>query len=252
MPNSYHRVGSGPHHVIVLHGWFGDRHSFAPLEGMLNQQAFSYLFMDYRGYGDMQCSTGSFTIDEIARDALELADTLQLDRFSLIGHSMGGMVIERIASLQPQRVISMVGIAPVPCGGVALDDLAISQLYAAVDSLEGRQAIIDRSTGHRLPRKWLEWKAVYSWQHSIPQAFKAYLAAWLHTDFSEEVIGRTTPFKLITGAHDPVFNGALMQSTTMQRYPNAIHEVQANAGHYPMNETPLSLLISMETFLHEA
>ena len=252
MPNSYHRMGNGPHHVIVLHGWFGDRHSFAPLEDMLDQQAFSYLFMDYRGYGDMQDSKGVFTIDEIAHDALALADTLQLDRFSLVGHSMGGMAIERIASLQPLRVISMVGISPVPCGGVTLDDLAISQLHAAVTSTERRLAIIDRSTGHRLPRKWLEWKAAYSWQHATQQAFAAYLAAWLHTDFRHEITGTGIPFKLITGAHDPVFNSALMKATTMQHYPNASHETLANAGHYPMNETPLALLASMEAFLHGA
>lgn len=151
MLNSYHRLGNGPHHVIVLRGWFGDRHSFAPLEDMLDQQAFSYLFMDYRGYGDMQDSKGNFTIDEIAQDALALADTLQLERFSLVGHSMGGMAIERIASLQAQRVISMVGIAPVPCGGVALDDLAISQLHAAASSRDKRLAILTAAQGIAYP-----------------------------------------------------------------------------------------------------
>jgi pimeloyl-ACP methyl ester carboxylesterase len=216
---------------------------------MMDQQAFSYLFMDYRGYGDMQDSKGNFTIDEIAQDALALADMLQLDRFSLVGHSMGGMAIERIASLQAQRVISMVGIAPVPCGGVALGDLAISQLHTAVTSAERRLTIIDRSTGYRLPRKWLEWKAAYSWLHATQQAFAAYLTAWLHSDFRHEITGKAIPFKLITGANDPVFNGALMQATTMPRYPNASHEALANAGHYPMNETPLALLACMEAFL---
>ena len=41
------------------------------------------------------------TIDEIATDALALADELGFASFSLIGHSMGGMAIERIAALAP-------------------------------------------------------------------------------------------------------------------------------------------------------
>lgn len=49
-----------------------------------------------------------------------------------------------------------------------------------------------------------------------------------------------------------MFNRALMQATTMQRYPSASHEELANAGHYPMNETPLALLASMEAFLQQA
>ena len=36
MHNSYHRVGHGPHAVIVLHGWFGDAHAFAPMEVALD------------------------------------------------------------------------------------------------------------------------------------------------------------------------------------------------------------------------
>ena len=43
------------------------------------------------------------TIDEIATDALALADELGFASFSLIGHSMGGMAIERIAALAPER-----------------------------------------------------------------------------------------------------------------------------------------------------
>ena len=59
--------------------------------------------MDYRGYGGMRDAPGDYTIDEIATDALALADKLGFASFSLIGHSMGGMAIERIAALAPER-----------------------------------------------------------------------------------------------------------------------------------------------------
>lgn len=112
MINTYHRVGNGPHPILVLHGWFGDAHSFEQIEPWLNGDAFSYVFMDYRGYGGMKEIRGAYTIDEIASDALKLADALGFYDFSLIGHSMGGIVIERIATLAPNRVRALVAVAP--------------------------------------------------------------------------------------------------------------------------------------------
>ena len=121
MANTFHRVGQGPHFVLVLHGWFGDAHAFEPIEPWLSRDHFSYVFMDCRGYGGMQDAAGQYSIDEVAHDALALADALRIDTFSVMGHSMGGMAIERIAVLAPQRVRSMLAIAPVPCGGIAYD-----------------------------------------------------------------------------------------------------------------------------------
>lgn len=93
MHNTYHRVGHGPHSVIVLHGWFGDAHAFAPMEAGLDGQAFSYIFMDSRGYGGMRGAAGAYTLDEVAGDALALADALDCASFSVVGHSMGGMAL---------------------------------------------------------------------------------------------------------------------------------------------------------------
>ena len=51
MTNSYYRLGDGPTRVIALHGWFGNHRAFAPLWPYLDGVRFSYVFMDYRGYG---------------------------------------------------------------------------------------------------------------------------------------------------------------------------------------------------------
>ncbi|MDX5514309.1 MAG: alpha/beta hydrolase [Stenotrophomonas sp.] len=249
MPTTtFHRVGTGAHPVLVLHGWFGDAHAFEPIEPWLSGEAFSYLFMDCRGYGGMRGVPGDYTIDEIANDALTLADTLGIATFSLVGHSMGGMAIERIAVLAPDRVRALVAVAPVPCGGIAYDSPARQVLEAAAGSVSIRRGIIDRSTGGRLPAAWLDWKAQYSMAHASPEAFAAYFPAWADTDFSMEIIGRH-PVKVLIGEHDPVFNAALMDRTYLHRYRQATLEVLENAGHYPMNETPLALVAAIERFL---
>lgn len=250
MTNTFHRVGNGPHPVLVLHGWFGDSRSFEQIEPWLNGHVFSYIFMDYRGYGGMQGTRGTYTIDEIASDALTLADALGFHSFSLIGHSMGGMAIERIATRAPGRVRALVAVAPVPCGGISYDAATRRLLEEAAVHLDKRRTIIDRSTGGRLPASWVDWKAAYSATHSSQEAFAAYFHAWADTDFSDEIIG-CHPVKVLVGEHDPTFNAGLMANTFLRRYAHATVEILENAGHYPMNETPLILASTIESFLTE-
>lgn len=102
-----------------------------PIEQWLSREDFSYLFMDCRGYGGMRDAPGAYTIDEIAPDALDLMTALGHERFSVAGHSMGGMAIERMAVLAPERIRGMVAIAPAPCGGIAYDAATRSLLEAA-------------------------------------------------------------------------------------------------------------------------
>ncbi|HDR9582288.1 TPA: alpha/beta hydrolase [Burkholderia stabilis] len=248
MPNTFHRVGDGPHPVLVLHGWFGDARAFEPVEAWLSREHFSYVFMDYRGYGRMRDAPGDYTIDEIAADALALADALGFPTFSLVGHSMGGMAIEKIAAIAPERVRALVPIAPVPCSGLPFDAGRRALFERAAGTLADRRTIIDRSTGGRLPAAWVEWKAAYSAACSSAQAFGAYFRAWADTDFSGEITG-VHPVKVLIGEHDPAFDAALMAHTYLRRYPLATVDVLRNAGHYPMNETPLALVAAMEAFL---
>ncbi len=251
MLNTFHRVGNGPHPVLVLPGWFGDAHAFEPIEPWLSVATFSYVFMDYRGYGGMQQARGVYTMDEIAADTIALADALGFDTFSLIGHSMGGMAIEKVAALVPGRVRALVPVAAVPCGGIPFDTQKRLLFEAAAEHLHNRKVIIDRSTGGRLPSSWVDWKAEYSASHSSPVAFAAYFHAWADTDFSQQISGQH-PMKVLIGEHDPVFNAELMAATYLKRYPFASIETIANAGHYPMNETPLALVAAIEEFLRDA
>ncbi len=251
MHNTYHRVGHGPHAVIVLHGWFGDAHAFSPMETALDGAAFSYVFMDSRGYGGMRGAAGNYSMEEVARDALALADALGFATFSVVGHSMGGMALERLALLAPLRVRKLVAVAPVPSCGVTMDAAARALFLDASGNKQARRAIIDRSTGGRLPAAWLDWKAQYSWESADPAAFARYFLAWSGTDFSEEIKAARVdlPLLALVGEHDPRFDAALMRRTYLAWYPKARLEVLANAGHYPMNETPLALAASIEAFL---
>lgn len=249
MPNTHHLIGDGPHAVLVLHGWFGDSNSFAPMEPSLTRDEFRYAFIDYRGYGGMRDALGDYTIDEIARDALALADHLGLGNFSLVGHSMGAMAMQRVLTLAQPRIRKMVALTPVPASGVPFDDAGWALFSGAADNPGNRYAIIDYTTGNRLSPAWVRSMVDYSLAHASRAAFAAYLPAWAKTDLSAAVRGMRLPVKVIVGEHDPALNSAVMQATYLETYPDAELEVLANAGHYPMHETPVALATSIESFL---
>jgi pimeloyl-ACP methyl ester carboxylesterase len=102
-------VGSGDHHVLALHGWFGSARGWGALPDFLDGDTYTYVFMNLRGYGDRGDVSGEFTTEEAAADAIALADELGWDRFSLIGHSMGGKIIQHILLDAPEPPYSSTG-----------------------------------------------------------------------------------------------------------------------------------------------
>ncbi|MGB1274498.1 MAG: alpha/beta fold hydrolase, partial [Nannocystaceae bacterium] len=91
---------------------------------------------------------------------------------------------------------------------------------------------------------------------AIDQAIGAYtdieaLLAWAKTNFVEEANGLETPLLVLVGEHDGAITEDVVKQTFLQWYPNAKHDVLVNAGHYPMQETPVQLATRMEAFMRE-
>ena len=251
MPIPQTIVGRGPIRVLALHGWFGSAAGWGALPGLIDQDTYTYAFLDYRGYGQRVSETGEFTIPEIAADALQLADELGWDRFALLGHSMGGSAVQRVFADAPDRVTALIGISPVPASGVPFDDDGWALFDGAAQQDGNRYAIIDLTTGNRQSRTWIDQMVAFSVAASTREAFGAYLPSWAKYDFAAELPAPSVPVKAIVGEHDPALGPATVDATWAQQLPGSEVDVQANAGHYAMFETPVSLVTSIEKTLSE-
>lgn len=249
MANSVVTVGNGPIKVLALHGWFGCAEGWGPFVDVIDKRKFTYAFMDCRGYGGSMHLQGNYTIAEIASDAIAVADQLQWERFSLLGHSMGGSAIQHVLADAASRVRALVAVTPVPASGVPFDDETWKLFRSAAANPQARRAILDGSTGRRLSGHWLDSMMQRSLERSSQDAFSAYLNSWARTDFSSRIAGAKQPIKVIVGENDPGLTEEVMQQTYMRWYPNAELQVMGNAGHYPMDETPVALATSIEEFL---
>jgi pimeloyl-ACP methyl ester carboxylesterase len=181
---------------------------------------------------------------------IALADELGWDRFSVVGHSMGGKVAHQVLLQAPDRVRKLVGVNPVPAAAVPMTEQGRELFRGAADNPANRAAIIDFTTGSKLTKTFIDLVVRHSLENSDPRAFAAYLSAWAEADFSGQ-LGQdaNTPVKVIVGETDPALTAADMEQTWLAYFPGAELEVLANAGHYPMFETPVALATSIEEFL---
>lgn len=246
-------VGAGDKKVLVLHGWFGDHTVFEPTFNALDLDGCTYAFMDYRGYGKSKELTGDYTMGEIAGDGIALVDQLGWEAFHVVGHSMGGMAMQRLLlDLDDHdRVRSAIGIDPVPASGGQLDAEAWALFEGAIGSDDNRYAILDFTTGKRNAARWLRYMVKRSRASTSEVAFAGYLDAWAKGDFAAEVEAAAfaTPLLVLLGEHDLAFTREAMAATYLAWYPNAELALIANAGHYPMQETPVNLATLIEAFI---
>jgi pimeloyl-ACP methyl ester carboxylesterase len=240
--------------VLALSGWFGSSADWQALTPALDTEAFTYVFFDYRGYGQSLERDGAFTFEEAANDVLALADHLDWDRFSLIGHSMGGMAMQRVLLDAPQRIERMAGISAVPACGSRMDAARLAGFGGAINDVTKRAGIIAFSTGSRLAPRWSAHLADESMRSSRPEAFAGYLPEWATRDFSAELAhsaGNQVPVKLFIGEHDPTLTAELMNRTWLAWYPRATLETLGNTGHYAMYEVPVALATRLEDWLKQ-
>jgi pimeloyl-ACP methyl ester carboxylesterase len=95
--------------LVLIHGFTGGRIDWADVidDLALDRRVVAW---DHRGHSD-STNTGdpsSYTFDQLVADAVAALDALDLDVFHLLGHSMGGIVAQRLVLEHPRRVESLI------------------------------------------------------------------------------------------------------------------------------------------------
>lgn len=99
--------------VMLLHGWGGSSKSLIPLaKELLAQNIFERaIVVDLPGFGEStkpSDDSDSYTYAELVK---ELADSLNLKEFSIVGHSFGGGIATILVQKYPDQIKNIVLIA---------------------------------------------------------------------------------------------------------------------------------------------
>ena len=122
--------------VVLVHSLAGNSaHWAAQLERLRrNRRAVG---LDLRGHGRSESPrNGDYTIAGMAGDVAAVADSLGLDRFVLVGHSMGGGVALVYAGAHPDRVAGLVLVDPIGDG----KQIPVAESKAFLSGLESDYA----------------------------------------------------------------------------------------------------------------
>ena len=244
--------GHGALRALVLHDWFCDHSGWDATLPYLTPERFTYV-ADLRGYGRSLHIEGKNTLDEAAADALAVADILGWSTFALIGHSMSGLVVQRMAQLAPERIEKIVAITPVSPAGMGLPRAAVDQIRAlAMADDDRRFAALRQMWGDRLSETWIRFKLKKWRETASPEAAANYVEMWGCSRISEDGRGLQTPMLVVAAERDPPpFQAAALGASMLPWYPNARLISLSESGHYPMQEQPPLLATIIERFLAE-
>jgi pimeloyl-ACP methyl ester carboxylesterase len=91
--------------LVALHGWLDNAGSFARLAPLLAAR-FRVIALELPGHGgsDHLPPGASYHYMDYVQAVIHAVDALSLDRYILLGHSLGAGVVSLVAAAQPERI----------------------------------------------------------------------------------------------------------------------------------------------------
>jgi pimeloyl-ACP methyl ester carboxylesterase len=115
--------------VVLLHGKNFSGGYWEPTIRVLAAEGFRVVVPDQIGFGkSTKPAVFQFSFQVLADTTRALLDSLHIDRFTVVGHSMGGMLATRIALMFPERVEKLVLVNP-----IGLEDWKTVVPYRSID-----------------------------------------------------------------------------------------------------------------------
>ena len=128
----YEVVGDSPQTVVLIHGWGGDR-TYWKYQIPYLKKKYTVVAIDLAGHGESGLKREHWTISSLGADVAAVINKLDLDKFVLIGHSMGGAVIIEAALHFPDKVLGLVGVDTFQDLGSHHSEEAINAFFAPLE-----------------------------------------------------------------------------------------------------------------------
>ena len=98
--------------LIILHGFLGSSKNWMTIGKILSEN-FRVITVDLRNHGD-SFHHDQHTYEDMVDDVIHLMDHLKIDKVLMMGHSMGGKVVMKLACNYPNRLFKLVVVDIAP------------------------------------------------------------------------------------------------------------------------------------------
>jgi pimeloyl-ACP methyl ester carboxylesterase len=115
--------------AVLLHGKNFSGSYWAPTIRALTAEGYRVIAPDQIGFGkSSKPAAYQFSFQTLAVNTRALLDSLRVEKFVLVGHSMGGMLATRMALMYPERIEKLVLVNP-----IGLEDWKLMAPYRTID-----------------------------------------------------------------------------------------------------------------------
>jgi pimeloyl-ACP methyl ester carboxylesterase len=213
-------VGSGDDLPVVLaHSFAGSARQWAPQVSHLRGSR-RVVALDLHGHGQSTATPdAAYDVDSFADDIAAVADELALERFVLVGHSLGGAAAIAYAAAHPERVAGLILVATpgrLPDEQVAQVEGALAADYEGTMTGIWKRLLAKATPGTR--------QTVESEQDSLP---KATASAIIRSTFEFDPV---PPLEAYPGPK-------LTISTPSEGPVKELHQVVAGVEHETVEDT---------------
>ncbi|ALW85216.1 hypothetical protein AUC43_08980 [Hymenobacter sedentarius] len=232
---------------IGLHYWAGSGNEFQALAQLLAPHH-RVLAPDLPGFGAAPAPQVDYSLDAYADHVAQFIAAQHVERYALIGHSMGGKIGLALAARQPPGLVGMALLSPSPPGPepmTAADRQHSQQAYGKAAEAE--------KTFRRITARPLREAQHQQILHDNLRSSRPAWDAWLLLGSQEDIRARMgrleVPCLVMAGERDGVLPLHVHLHHTLPLLPARTPlEVIAGAGHLLPYEAPEQVAALLQAF----
>ncbi len=266
---AYERRGPvGAPAVLLVHGMAGSRETWLAAQEIL-AESFDVIAVDLPGHGKSSLPNGDYSLGSLAAALRDLLDRLQIERATIVGHSLGGGISLQFTYQFPERCERLVLVGSGGLGREVSAFLRVLSLPGAPFALSG--LLVLRRNEHAqsigrllhpvasrifadLPLMLKHFAALQ--EPALRRSFIATIRAVIDpggqrvTAVDRLHLAGRLPVLVVWGRRDQMIPASHALAVA-QSIPHARIEVFEDAGHYPHEHDPARFASSLTSFIEE-
>jgi pimeloyl-ACP methyl ester carboxylesterase len=228
--------GAGEPALVFLHYWGGSARTWQRVIDRLGGQV-RWVAIDQRGWGGSVATDGRYDLAAMADDVESVVRALDLRRYVLVGHSMGGKVAQIVATRRPRGLAGLVLVAPAPPTPMPVTEAQRADRLASYGSRDAVLQALAVLAGTPLSEELRE-QVIEDTLHGAPEAKRAWTDRGMIEDVSAGLDAVSIPVSILVGSRDRVEHESALREVFGRLLPQASIRVLEGIGHLSPLEAP--------------